>query len=99
MKINKLASVYLKSMVKDFSKTGKYDFSYNYFLNLDTTIEKHWVNLALYKLKKDKFVNILDADNIPYTTILLVDGIVDIQENTFLAKGYRYFKEIMDLIK
>lgn len=99
MKINKLSSMFLKSMVKDFSETGKDFFYYEYFISITPDEKEHFIIKALYKLQSDNFVKILDADNIPYETFLLINGIVEIQENTFIKKGYSYFKEIMDLIK
>ena len=98
MKLQKIANTALKSMVDNYSESGRDSFGFDYFQQLFPEESKGTISDAISVLKSDGFVSILYADNVAYITSLKPNGIRNCQEDTMLKKGYSLIKEIKSLI-
>lgn len=96
MKVIRIADDCLKFMVADY-KSGKSQFDFHDFISMFPNEPQENIKSALCLLKKDGFVQIFFADNMPYKICIDVDGIRSVETNTFLKKGYRCLKEIRSL--
>ncbi|RBP89356.1 hypothetical protein DFO70_1113 [Cytobacillus firmus] len=98
MKLISLSEKLLKYMVTEYKKTGKEVFTFEKIQNELPEIEEHFLNKSLFKLKSDGLIKIFEADNIAYTSTLLPQAIIHVEENTLLKKGYTAIKEIKSLL-
>lgn len=96
MKVIHIADGCLKLMAADY-KSGKIRFDFNDFISAFPNEPQENIKSALCLLQKDGFVQIFFADNMPYKICIDVDGIRNVETNTFLKKGYRCLKEIRSL--
>lgn len=98
MKLQKIANIALKEMVKSYSESGKEAFYIDYFKNLFPSESEDHISNGLCLLKEDSLVTIQFGDGIARMTFLSVSGIRSCQENTLLKKGYSCLKEVRALI-
>lgn len=99
MKLVSLSEKLLKQMVMEYKNSGREMFSLDFFKDLSPHETDSYISNALYKLETDGFVNVQTASNIAYMTALKPQGIVNVEENTMIKKGYKMFKEIKGLIR
>lgn len=99
MKLQKLSRIALKKMVKEYIKTGKDCFDFDYFKNLFPTQSEDYITKALILLDDDGFVSVSPYDGIAYMTILQTDGIVKLQEDTFFKKSLNFCRSVFSLFK
>ena len=69
-------------------------FDFDYFKKQYSNENDSQIINALKHLQDDSLVEITYADDIPYIVNLNVDGIIKVQENTLIKKGYKLAKEI-----
>ena len=98
MKLQKMADIALKQMVKSYSSDAKPVFSIDYFLPLFPDETKEHISDALRLLEYDGFISVFGADGSAYTVSLCPSGIRNCEEDTMLKKGYHCFKEIRQLL-
>ena len=94
MKLSKLSNDLLRYMAKSYAYNHKRIFAFSTFKSLYPELDDSFISDALYLLKDDGFVSIFSADNVAYTTTLLPSAIRDVEEDTFIKKGYTVLKEI-----
>lgn len=94
MKLIKLSDELLKFMVKSYHSTHKRVFTFPTFKELYPEFDDAFISDALYLLKDDGFVAVLSANNVAHTTTLLPSAIRNVEENTFIKRGYESLKEI-----
>ena len=98
MKITRLADKLLLWFIKELKDSGKQFFDFDYIQQTFREHPEQSLIQAIYLLKGDGLIKTIDADDIPSTTILLPIAIRQVEENTFLKKGYNLAKQIKDLI-
>lgn len=98
IKIVTLSEKILKFIVTEYKETGKPNFSFDNIKNKFNITDNMLIN-AISLLEEDGFLKIFYADNIPYTIILLPDGIRNCEENSWIKKGYSLIKEIKTLLR
>lgn len=98
MKITKLADKLLFWFVKEFEDSGREFFDFVYIQQAFQNHPEQSLIQAIYLLSGDGLIKTIDADDIPSTTILLPAAIRQVEENSFLKKGYKLAKQIKDLI-
>ena len=98
MKLSHLASENLRFMVKSYSENHNKRFSFNTFKALHPELDNDFISDSLYLLQHDGLVKVYPADNVAYNTVLLPNAVRDIEEDTFLKKGYILLKEIRSFL-
>ena len=98
MKLSHLSSEFLKYMVKSYSGDHKRMFSFNTFKEMHPDLDDEFISDALYLLQNDGLVIVHSADNVAYMTTLLPNAVRDIEEDTFIKKGYLFLKEIKSFL-
>lgn len=98
MNITKLANNILLWFVKEFKSSNKESFDFENVRHAFPDHSEENLIQAIYLLESDGFVNIFNADDIPYITTILPDAIRHVEESTLLKKGYNFVKKITDLI-
>lgn len=94
MKLSDVANELLKAMVKSYYTTKKAAFNLDQFKSEHPDIDSTILNDALRALESDGFVKITWADGIAYSVFLLPNAVRSADEDTFIRRGYRLFKEI-----
>lgn len=94
MKLTQLSNEYLKYMVKEYSENHKRLFGWSEIKKLFPNEDDEFICDAFRKLSHDGLVNNFWADNVVYSTELLVNAISEAEENTNLKKTYEFLKEI-----
>ena len=94
MKLSKLSNDLLRYMAKVYSDTHKRTFAFSTFKDLYPDLDDSFISDALYLLENDGFVSVFSADDVAYSTTLLPSAIRDVEEDTFIKKGYHVLKEI-----
>lgn len=94
MRLNKISSQLLKYMVECFHTDGKDCFNYDDFVKTFPNVKDRELKAALYNLEHDDLVSIKSYSNQPALTLLKVNAIKQIEEDTLVKKGYDLAKEI-----
>lgn len=98
MKLQKMADIALKQMVKSYSSGENPVFSTEYFSPVFPEETKEHISDALRLLEHDGFISVFSADGIAYTVSLCPNGIRNCEEDTMLKRGYHCIKEIRQLL-
>ncbi|HIR00502.1 MAG TPA: lactate permease [Candidatus Scybalocola faecavium] len=94
MKLSKLSNDLLRYMAKSYTDDHNKIFDFSTFKDLYPDLDDSFISDALYLLEHDGFVSVFPADNVAYMTTLLPSAIRDVEEDTFIKKGYAALKEI-----
>lgn len=81
-------------MAKKYAEDHERIFAFSTFKALYPDLDDAFISDALYLLEHDGFVSVFPADNVAYTTTLHPSAIRDVEEDTFVKKGYTVLKEI-----
>lgn len=94
MKLSDVANELLKAMVKNYYATKKTTFNLDQFKSEHPDMDGTILNDAFRVLESDGFVKTMWADGIAYCVFLLPNAVRSADEDTFIRRGYRLFKEI-----
>lgn len=94
MKISKIADKIVGYAVKSLINNGKQTISLNEIITLFPQETENSVILAIKMLGTDGLANVAYFSNKPSHLAISLKAIRNIEEDTFLKKGYNFFKEI-----
>lgn len=98
LKLLALSEKILKFLVVRYKETGKDLTSFEVIQEEFPDLNEDLLTKALYSLKNDGLITVFGADDGIYTVTILPQGIIEIEEDTLLKKGYTVIKEIRSLL-
>lgn len=95
MKLNDLANSYLKTLIREYSKTHQRKFTdWESLRAAFPDIDQQFIYDSLGVLVADGLISVFWADNMPYEITLNVEAIVDAEKNKKLIQVYKVLKEL-----
>ena len=98
MKLISLSEKILKFLVLTYKSTSNTCIDFDIVKNQFPHENEDFLIQAVALLKNDGFVHIFEADNTIYDITILPEAIRNVEEDTFIKKGYSIIKEIVSLI-
>ena len=98
MKFSKQRDQLLKKLVKHYSKTGVKDHDAESLMLLSPGLTYDQLENLCISLHKDGLVHIDFADDVIYLLVLDVQALRQVNEQSWVQKGYKVAKEIREWI-
>ncbi len=98
MKLITLSEQILKFIVSSYKETLDDYMDFDLIKAQFPNEQEPYLIKATALLANDGFLSVYDADNTIMYVVLLPEAIRNVEENTFLKKGYTILKEIRSLL-
>ncbi len=98
MKLVTLSEQILKFVVSSYKESLNDYIDFDLIKEYFSEHNENYLVKATSLLEQDGFVSTFEADNTILHIILLPESIRNVEENTFIKKGYTILKEIRNLL-